>query len=210
MSSRTEREGPTKAVPPIKERMTPEARRRQLLDVASAIVTEQGVEHLEIRALAKRAGVTRPVVYRYFPTRQALVLALLEDFADAIEAAYRSAMLSSLGKSLEDIARTFVAASCDVIEARGAGPWNLFALRGSDREVAEVSLAMQERLLAPWLDRIADVTSLSKGDVRLVAPVVVAAGRAALDAWIDGRVGKKKAIENAARAVTALLREYAR
>ncbi len=199
----------TRAVAPLKERLTPEARRRQLLDVASAIVTEQGVEHLEVRALAKRAGVTRPVVYRYFPTRRALILALLEDFAEAVEVAYRSAMISSLGKPLDEIVRTFVAASCDVIENRGAGPWHLFVLRGADHEVTEVGQAMQERLLAPWLDHIADVTSLSKADVRLIAPIVVAGGRAALDDWIDGKLAKKRAVELSARAVTALLREYA-
>lgn len=210
MSSRIERKAAPKAATAAKERLTPEARRRQLLDVASTIVTEQGVEHLEIRALAKRAGVTRPVVYRYFPTRQALVLALLEDFADAIELAYRTAMLASLGRPLDEIARAFATASCEVIEARGAGPWHLLALRGGDREVAEVGRAMQERLFMPWLDRIAEVTTLSKPDLRVVGPIIDAAGRAALDAWIDGRVAKKRAIDHSARAVTALLREYAR
>lgn len=210
MSSRIERKASAKTAPRAKERLTPEARRRQLLDVASTIVTELGVEHLEIRALAKRAGVTRPVVYRYFPTRHALVLALLEDFVDAIELAYRAAMLETLGKPLEEIARAFAAASCEVIEARGAGPWHLLALRGGDREVAEVGQAMQARLFMPWLERIAEVTALSRTDLRVVAPIVGAAGRAALDAWVDGRVAKKRAIEHSARAVTAVLREYAR
>lgn len=193
-----------------RERLSPEARRRQLLTVASGIVTEQGVEHLEIRALAARAGVTRPVVYRYFPTRKALVLALLEDFADATEEAYRQALVASYGQPLDEITKNFIAASCEVIERKGAGPWHLLGTRGADREVAEVGEAMHERMLQPWLGRIAEITGLSRADVRVIAPVVVAAGRAALDPWIDGRLPKRRAVDHAARAVTALLAEYAR
>lgn len=173
------------------------------------IVSEHGVEKLEIRDLAARAGVTRPVVYRYFPTRHALVLALLEDFAAAMELAYREALVSSIGASIEDITRAFVRASCDVIEAKGRGPWHLLAMRGGDPEVAASGQAIHDGLLSPWLSRLSEVSNLSKSDIRLLAVTVVAAGRAVLDAWIDGRVSKKRAIEHGARSMSALLREFA-
>ena len=195
--------------PPVRERLTPEARRRQLLEVASAIVSEHGIEKLEMRDLAARAGVTRPVVYRYFPTRHALVLALLEDFAGAMEAAYRKALVTSLGGSIEEITREFVRASCEVIELKGTGPWHLLAMRGGDPEVAKTGQAIHDGMLAPWLSRIAEVSNLSRGDVKLLALTVVATGRAVIDAWIDGRVTKKRAVEHAARAMSTLLREFA-
>lgn len=191
-----------------KVRLTPEARRAQLLSVASSIVGELGVEGLEMRDLARRAGVTRPVVYRYFPTRHALVLALLEDFASAIELAYRDALVSTLGEPIDVVARRFVLASSDVIEAKGVGPWNLLAMRGGDPEVAALGQSIHDRLLAPWVARIAEVTGLSRADLRAIAPIVIAVGRAALDAWLDGRVSKKRAVEHGSRVVSAILREY--
>src|SRR5262245_19282245 len=66
--------------PPPTARVPPDARRRQLLDEAARLLTEHGIEQLQITEVATRVGVSRPLVYRQFPTRQALVRALLEDF----------------------------------------------------------------------------------------------------------------------------------
>ncbi len=43
--------------------MSASERREQLLDVALEILTEEGAQALSIDAIAKRAGITRPVVY---------------------------------------------------------------------------------------------------------------------------------------------------
>ncbi len=44
-------------------RMTAEARREQLLDVTKAIVAERGFHAVSIEAVAREAGITRPIVY---------------------------------------------------------------------------------------------------------------------------------------------------
>ena len=53
-------------------------RREQLLDVTKRLVGEQGFHDLSIEAIAKRAGITRPVVYAHFETLDALLAAMLE------------------------------------------------------------------------------------------------------------------------------------
>ena len=63
-----------------RQRMSAAERREQLLDVALEILTEQGAEALSIDAIAKGAGITRPVVYTQFgdlPFALALLLGLL-------------------------------------------------------------------------------------------------------------------------------------
>ena len=55
----------------------PEKRRPQVLDAALAIAIESGAARVSIDAIAKRMGVTRPVVYACFPSREALLDALL-------------------------------------------------------------------------------------------------------------------------------------
>jgi hypothetical protein len=45
--------------------------------------------------------------------------------------------------------------------------------------------------------------------VRLLTDIVVAAGGAALDGWLDGPLRRKDAVQVATRAVSALLRDFA-
>ncbi len=52
-------------------------RREQLLDVTLELIAEAGWDALSIEAIARRAGISRPVVYRSFANLQLLLLALL-------------------------------------------------------------------------------------------------------------------------------------
>ena len=58
-------------------RMTGEQRREQLLDVSKQIVGEEGFHAVSIEAVARRAGITRPVVYGHFPDLAALLEAMV-------------------------------------------------------------------------------------------------------------------------------------
>jgi AcrR family transcriptional regulator len=58
--------------------LPPEQRREQLLDAALSVILEQGYSGVSIEAIAKTAGVTRPVVYDHFPNLGRLLQALIE------------------------------------------------------------------------------------------------------------------------------------
>jgi AcrR family transcriptional regulator len=186
-----------------------DARRRQLLAVASRLLTAEGVDSVQITTVAARAGVSRPLVYRLFPTRRGLVLALLEDFAEALTDRFQRALLAVLPGTLEEITAAFIEAACQTIEERGAGPWRLLDARGADREVADLGQAILARLLSPWHARIAELTGLPPRRAVLLAQVIAAAGRAVLDAWLDGTLSRADAARDTTRAVAALLREFA-
>ena len=59
-------------------RMSSEERREQLLDVTKEIVAEHGFHGVSIEAVARRAGITRPVIYGHFKDLQALLEALVD------------------------------------------------------------------------------------------------------------------------------------
>jgi AcrR family transcriptional regulator len=59
-------------------RMSAERRREQVLDATKAIVTEDGFHAVSIEAVARRAGITRPIVYSHFGDLQGLLEALVE------------------------------------------------------------------------------------------------------------------------------------
>jgi AcrR family transcriptional regulator len=58
--------------------MAPEERREQLLDATLALIGEKGYESVSIEGIARRAGVTKPVVYDLFGSLADLLEALLE------------------------------------------------------------------------------------------------------------------------------------
>src|SRR2546421_2825463 len=59
-------------------RMPPEERREQLVDAALSVILEQGYGGVSIEAIARAAGVTRPVIYDHFPNLGTLLHVLVE------------------------------------------------------------------------------------------------------------------------------------
>jgi AcrR family transcriptional regulator len=71
--------------------MAPEKRREQLIDAALSVIVEQGYEGVSIEAIARTAGVTRPVIYDHFSNLGRLLQALIER-----EEAYALAQLDEI------------------------------------------------------------------------------------------------------------------
>lgn len=189
-------------------RVPPEARRKQLVTVASKLLTEHGLERVQITEVAERAGVSRPLVYRLFPTRKALVRALLEDFAHDLGERFSAALLKSWPGTMEAATGAFIAACCDAIDAHGAGPWILLDANSGDPELARLGRDTLDELLAPWQARLAELGGLSPKRAAVVLRVVVAAGRAALGGWLEGVSSRAQATDDCVRVVSALLQVF--
>ena len=58
--------------------MPPAQRREQLIDAALGVILQHGYGGVSIEAVARAAGVTRPVVYDHFPDLPRLLHALVE------------------------------------------------------------------------------------------------------------------------------------
>jgi len=58
--------------------MTAQARREQLLDATKAIVDRDGFHAVSIEAVAREAGITRPIVYSHFHDLGGLLEALVD------------------------------------------------------------------------------------------------------------------------------------
>jgi AcrR family transcriptional regulator len=63
----------------------PAARRReQLLDVSLEVFARQGYHQASMNEIAEAAGVTKPVLYQHFASKQDLYLELLHDVAEKL------------------------------------------------------------------------------------------------------------------------------
>jgi AcrR family transcriptional regulator len=58
--------------------MAPEQRREQLIDAALEVILDRGYGGVSIEAIAREAGITRPVVYDHFPNLNRLLHAVIE------------------------------------------------------------------------------------------------------------------------------------
>ncbi|MFF5401971.1 TetR/AcrR family transcriptional regulator [Streptomyces misionensis] len=94
------------AATPAYRRLSVEERRRQLLDAALSLFAHRAPEDVSLDDVAEAAGVSRPLVYRYFPGgKQQLYEAALGSAADALRQCFdeprQGPMLARLSRALE-------------------------------------------------------------------------------------------------------------
>jgi AcrR family transcriptional regulator len=73
------------------------ARHEAIIRAARALASEAGLRAVQIAPVAERAGVAAGTVYRYFPSKEDLVAAVVSDTADREAAAIRMAAAAAPG-----------------------------------------------------------------------------------------------------------------
>lgn len=67
-----------------KKRLTGTERRAQLMEVGRAVFGETGFENASLEVIAQRAGVTKPIIYEHFGSKEGLHAAIVEREMDAL------------------------------------------------------------------------------------------------------------------------------
>src|SRR3954470_18392334 len=60
-------------------------RRRRIVQAAAALASRGGVEAMQMRTVAERAGVALGTLYRYFPSKMDLVVAVVSGEMDTLQ-----------------------------------------------------------------------------------------------------------------------------
>ncbi|MEP3889555.1 MAG: TetR/AcrR family transcriptional regulator [Hellea sp.] len=79
----------------IRKRLSPEARREQLIDAAIACYGEMGIERAGHGDVAKRAGVSTATVFNYFGTREILTNTVISAVYEAFRNMFTTATASN-------------------------------------------------------------------------------------------------------------------
>ncbi|MDJ1641957.1 TetR/AcrR family transcriptional regulator [Streptomyces pakalii] len=113
------------------------ARERARIEVTAAIkdearkqLAEEGAPKLSLRAVARELGMVSSALYRYFPSRDDLLTALIVDAFDAIGAAAERAVAEQAAGEAPPAER-WVAVSCAVREWALAHPHEYALIYGS-------------------------------------------------------------------------------
>jgi AcrR family transcriptional regulator len=72
--------------PPAYRRLQVDERRQQLLDVGSRLFAEHSFEEISMQQIAKAAGVSKPLLYHYFPSKTDLFRAAVAEKAAELQA----------------------------------------------------------------------------------------------------------------------------
>ena len=127
-------------------RLPPAERRDQLIDAALSIAARKGIDKLAFEAVANRAGVTRNLVYHYFPGgRQELLEAAVHRAGEQLSSDWVTDPEMPLGERL--------AANLNRMIDHAAAPtdaWQLYRQgRGTvDPALLEIAAAYRERVIA--------------------------------------------------------------
>ncbi|MDT2022110.1 TetR/AcrR family transcriptional regulator [Methylocella sp. CPCC 101449] len=119
------------APPSPRRRLARDDRHHQLLEVSWRLIRTEGTDALTLGRLAEQAGVTKPLVYDHFGTRDGLLVALYQDY-DVRQTAVMDSALAASKSTLKDKARVIASSYVDCVLLQGREmPGVLAALAGS-------------------------------------------------------------------------------
>ena len=119
-------------------RLSPSARRDQLLDHARTMIVNNGLQRFTMEGLAAIAGVSAPLVYNYFKSRSELLQTLLKREYGVFVEAVTSAVSET--EDFEDIVRVSVTSNFEHY-----APGNVLPLLLSQPEIAVAVRELREK-----------------------------------------------------------------
>lgn len=80
-----------------RKRLSAAERKPQILRSAIRAMAQSNYRTTSIAEIASEAGITEPAVYRYFPTKKALFIAIIEDVGSRVQQLWQSIIEESTG-----------------------------------------------------------------------------------------------------------------
>lgn len=169
-------------------------RRQQLLEVARALIAEEGADAVTLALVAEKAGVSKPMAYDHFETRTGLLLALLED-ADRHYEGVARARIASAPETVEAIAA--IVAEAYIACALEAGPAAaaLTAAIEANGDARDVGRASRDLHAKQFAEAFAPVLPVSDARSHLIFIGLVAAANTLCAELTAGRISEQAATE---------------
>lgn len=187
-----------------RRRMPRDFRTRQLLDVSWKLIGDEGTDALTLGRLAEEAGVTKPVVYDHFRTRNGLLAALYEDF-DVRQNAIIDAAIAAARPTLKNKARVIATSYVECVLTQGREiPGVLAALSGSP-ELASVKRQYQQAFIEKCQKILAPFAG-SRGISLASMWAMLGAADSLSDAAITGDITENQAQDELEQAILAMIR----
>jgi AcrR family transcriptional regulator len=160
-----------------------EERRQQLIGVALELFSQRSPDDVSIDEIASAAGISRPLVYHYFPGKLSLYEAALKRAADDLAGRFVEAREGPLGARLLRVMRRFF----DFVDDHGPGFAAL--MRGGPAVGSSTTNALIDAVRQAAYDQILSHLRVENPPARLelVIRSWISLAEATALIWLDGR-----------------------
>jgi AcrR family transcriptional regulator len=172
--------------PTARRRLAPEVRRRQVLDAAIAVFSEEGLHGASMDAIAARAGVSKPLVYAHGGTKDELFAACLAREAERLASAMTAAVGSgdpTAGDDGEARLSRALRAFFHAVTTHRQG-WTVLYRQASTGEFAGPVDAARRRIVRRAAELLAPELGGSVAAAEPVAHTLVGAAEGLTDWWL--------------------------
>jgi AcrR family transcriptional regulator len=147
--------GPTVSTKPIqrRRRLAPQERAGQILDFAAKLILAEGFTEVSMERLGREAGVSKALVYNYFPNQNDLLKALLEREIEVLNE--RQLEQVRQAKGVRDLLLRTTRTYVEHVRERGALLQRLWAEAAVARTVAIKYLEQREQTKGYFAHRVA-------------------------------------------------------
>ncbi|MBA2948488.1 TetR/AcrR family transcriptional regulator [Streptomyces himalayensis] len=176
----------------VRRRMGVEERRRQLIGVALELFSQRSPDDVSIDEIASAAGISRPLVYHYFPGKLSLYEAALKRAADDLADRFSEPHEGPLGTRLHQVMGRFF----DFVDEHGPGFSALMrggpavpAGEASAVNTASTTTALIDSVRQAAYEQILEHLGISEPPARLelVVRSWISLAEATALIWLDGR-----------------------
>lgn len=183
-------------------RLSPAARRAEILDTAGRLFAERGYAAVSASEVARRAGVTPGLLHHYFGGKRGLFVTLVE----------------RLGAQITDVTRVDATEPTRVRTRAFATSWVEWV--DANRQIWLASSGLDDNLADPELRAIVDAirervidgfiadypaTLTDEPQIRLMLRSFLAFNRVVMRSWLDGAVSRAEAERLLAETLHALI-----
>ncbi|MBT2897707.1 TetR/AcrR family transcriptional regulator [Streptomyces sp. McG3] len=167
----------------VRRRMGVDERRQQLIGVALDLFSRRSPEDVSIDEIAAAAGISRPLVYHYFPGKQSLYEAALRRAADELATRFLEPLEGPLGARLLRVMGRFF----DFVDEHGPGFSAL--MRGGPAVGSSTANAMIDGVRQAAYEQIITHLGVTEPPARLelVVRSWVSLAESTALIWLDGR-----------------------
>jgi AcrR family transcriptional regulator len=154
-----------------RRRLSPEDRRSELLALGAKVFGERPYDDVRIDEIAERAGVSRALMYHYFPDKRAFFAAVVKAEGDRLFEATNTPAVA--GDTLFEQLRAGVLAYLHYDEQHPHGAWAAYVGQGtSDPVLRNIEDTDNERQVNRLMDRLnrtlgGDLDSKVERDIRI-------------------------------------------
>lgn len=193
--------------PPRQERS--ERTLASILDAADHVFGEYGYEKATTTLMAKQAGISVGAVYRFFPDKQAVAVALTERYNEMRNAVYDAVAQEVLAGGDDTIDRAVSTMLDGLAELGRKHPGYFVANTHLDASVTEPRIAAQAEALIVWFEL--SPANLSRDECEIMAIYTMAVTRSLLDQLpAKPRARRAAYLEEAKLLITTYLRSRLR